>query len=261
MLDLSIIEAIIAAWNADENHPHRGRTRCTLPPQAVLLRFVDEVFLATLRDEEGRLVPFSIALVSDDEAMEFERHQTLAPLIFERPIPFASSTLPKVAAAFEPEISTLAVKWQPSSGDLIIWGVFPHRRRAGRFSEISCGVPGQAPHRRDCFTAISRGRGSFAIARGDSLIGSFQAGYFVAASPTILTARSLGGHLIALIDQDSLFQAHGNYYWHEFRDAVELLIRESAYRGHGGTLVLLPSGSNSEQSHMKRTMCCEITTG
>lgn len=190
-------------------------------------------------------MPFSIALVSDDEATEFGRHQTLFPLIFERQIPFASSTLPKVAAAFEPEISTLAVKWQPSSDDLIVWGVFPHQRRARRFSELSCGVSGQAPYRRDCFTAISRGRGSFAIARGDSLIGSFQAGYFVAASPTVLTAKSLGDHLITLINQDTLFQAHGNYYWHEVRDAVELLIREAAYRGRGGTFVLLPSGSNS----------------
>jgi hypothetical protein len=73
-----------------------------------------------------------------------------------------------------------------------------------------------------------------------SNIGRFLNGDFVPASPTPLTSHSLGGYLIRLIESTDLSQKHGTSYWHYYRGALEVLLLESASRGHGGTIVLLP---------------------
>jgi hypothetical protein len=51
----------------------------------------------------------------------------------------------------------------------------------------------------------------------------------------------LGKHVHSAIQKDPLFASHGNQYWLYARDAMELLLSEASLRGHGGTIVLLPS--------------------
>lgn len=241
MLDPCLIEQIVTAWRSDEAHPDRHRRRRELPPLEVLQRFIDTVFLATLKDEEGRPVRFSVALESDADLQEPRGPTTLGPLQLASPLAFSSASLAKLAAAFDPELTTLAVKWDAAQSELVVWGILLHAPGLNRFTEVPVVVEGSATFRPDYFTAIARGRASIAIVRGDSLIGTLQAGYFAAATPTPFTSTSLGGHVHTLIQRDPLFAAHGNNYWLHVRDAFELLLSEAALRGHGGTIVLLPS--------------------
>jgi hypothetical protein len=241
MLDPRFIEQIVTAWRADEAHPHRYRQRRDLPPLEVLQRFIDMVFLATLKDEEGRPVRFSVVLAADTDLQEPRGSTTLPPLQLALTHAFSAESLVKLAAAFDPGLTTIAVKWDATQSELIIWGILLHAPGKNRFTEVPVGIEGSANFRPDYFTAIAKGRASIAIARGDSLIGTLQAGYFVSATPTPFMSTSLGGHVHALVQRDPLFAAHGNDFWLHVRDAFELLLSEAALRGHGGTIVLLPS--------------------
>lgn len=242
MLDPSIVEDIIASWKADEAHPHRGRRQRDLPSSAVLQKMLDAAFLTTLRDEEGRLVPFSAVLLNEEEAKEPYQLSVFPPLTLATPIPFSPATTPKIAAAFAPELSTLAVKWDETRSELVVWAVFFHSPPLNRFTEVPVGVPGNATTRPDFLTLMSRGRGALAVARGTTMIGTFQAGVFVPATPTPFTASSLGGHLYSLLSRSSVTEEHHALYWQHVRDAMDVLLAEAARRGHGGTIVILPAG-------------------
>jgi hypothetical protein len=205
-----------------------------------LQKFIDTVFLATLKDEEGQPTRFSVALISGTELHDPNVLATLAPLQLESALVFSAASLAKLSPAFDPELTTLAVKWDGSRSELVIWGVLLHAPGKNRYTEIPVAVSGNAGFRADYFTAIAKGRASIAIARANSLIGTLQAGYFVAAKPTPFTSTSLGEHVHSLVKQDPLFKKHQNNYWYYIRDAFELLLAEATLRGHGSTIILLP---------------------
>ncbi|MHB1053403.1 MAG: putative sensor domain DACNV-containing protein [Thiobacillus sp.] len=241
MLDPKFTEQIIAAWQADELHPHRGRVRRVLPPRNALQEFIDATFLATLRDEEGQQVRFSVALVLPDDLAAPKNPIMLAPIPLESCVEFSAASLVKLAGAFDPELTTIVVQWNANTGVFSYRGITFHAPGLNRFTEVPVGVEGSANFRPDYFAVIAKGRAALTIARGSSQIGTLQAGYFVAASPTPFTSNSLGRHVHSAIQKDPLFTAHENQYWLYARDAMELLLSEASMRGHGGTIVLLPS--------------------
>ena len=240
MLDPRIIDQILTTWRADEAHPRRGRSVRALPPAEAIQAFVDAAFLATLKDEEGRQVRFAIALVLDADLNNQRGPTTLTPLQLASPPAFSAASLVRLAAALDPELSTIVVEWNTVGRELEYWGIEFHAPGLNRFTEVPVGAEGSSNFRSDYFTIISKGRAAIAIARGNSLIGTLQAGYFVAATPTPFTSSSLGQYVHAIVQQDRLFAAHGNQYWLHARDAFELLLSEAAMRAHGGTIVLLP---------------------
>ena len=204
-------------------------------------RFLDECFLATLRDEEGQPVKFSVALAWDQDLELMVGPAMYRPLKLHTTAEFSSASLAKLAPAFDPVLTTIIVKWSNAAAKLEYWGIWLHAQGHNRFSEVPVGVVGSANCRPDFLTIISKGRAALAIARGDGLIGVFQAGYFKPATPTPFTNNSLGKYVFASVQSDPIFVAAGMTYWHYVRDALELLLFEAALRGHGGTVVLLPS--------------------
>lgn len=254
MLDPKITDQIIAAWQADESHPHRGRTKRTLPPTHAIQKFIDVTFLATLRDEEGQQIRFSVALVLDKDLIEPLSPTVLTPMQLSVSQDFSDSTLVKLAAAFDPALSTIIVKWNDKKDSLSYWGITFHAPGLNRFTEVPVGIKGSANFRPDYFTVISRGRGAITIARGNSQIGTFQAGYFVASTPTPFTSRSLGQYIQDEIKSDPFFPTYGNYYFLFVRDGLEELLSESLMRGHGGTIVLLPSHMSTKMYENKYKM-------
>jgi hypothetical protein len=96
--------------------------------------------------------------------------------------------------------------------------------------------------RPDLFTVTARNPGSLQISRMNANIGRFVSGDFVPAAPTPFTTRSLGKYVMRSVESTDLWRRHGTLYWHYYRDALEVLLAESASRGHGATVVLLPSG-------------------
>jgi hypothetical protein len=195
MLDPKFTEQIIAVWQADELHPYRGRARRILPPQHALQEFIDATFLATLRDEEGQQVRFSVALVLPDDLAGPLNPMMLPRIPLESCVGFSAASLVKLAGAFDPELTTIVVQWNPNMGGFSYWGITFHAPGLNRFTEVPVGVEGSANFRPDYFTVISKGRAALTIARGSSQIGTLQAGYFVAASPTPFTSGLLVNYL------------------------------------------------------------------
>lgn len=241
MLNPKFTEQILAAWQADESHSHRGRTKRALPPFNAIQEFIDATFLATLRDEEGQQVRFSVALALEKDISAPQNPTIPAPILLESAIEFSAASLVKLAGAFDPELTTIIVKWNSNENSFSYWGITFHAPGLNRFTEVPVGVKGGTNVRPDYFTVIARGRAVLTIARGSSQIGTFQAGYFVAASPTPFTSSSLGKHVYSAVRTDPLFAKYENQYWLYARDAMELLLSEALVRGHGGTIVLVPT--------------------
>lgn len=240
MLDPQFTDAILAAWTADQAHPHRGRAQRAAPPRSAVNRFLNECFLATLRDEEGQPVKFSVALTWDQNLESMVGPTMHRPLKLQTTAEFSSASLAKLAPAFDPVLTTILVTWSEATAKLEYWGIWLHAQGHNRFSEVPVGVVGSANFRPDFLTLISKGRAALAIARGDGLIGVLQAGYFKPATPTPFTNNSLGQYVYASVEADPIFSTSGMKYWHYVRDALELLLSEASLRGHGGTVVLLP---------------------
>jgi hypothetical protein len=245
MLDPRYTDEILAAWEADQEHPHKGRTKRSLPPRTALQKLLDECFLATLRDEEGQPIKFSVALVWDQDFEAMVGPTMHQPLRLATTAEFSAASLAKLAPAFDPVLTTIILKWDPTQERLDYWGIWLHAQGHNRFSEVPVGVPGGANFRPDLLTLISKGRASISISRGGDLIGTLQAGYFKRAAPTPFTTESLGNYVLASIGNDP---ALGVPYWHHVRDALELLLSEASLRGHGGTIVLLPKDVEPAES-------------
>jgi hypothetical protein len=96
--------------------------------------------------------------------------------------------------------------------------------------------------RPDLFTVTARTPGSLQISRMNAHIGRFVSGDFIPAAPTPFTHRSLGKYLLRSLESTDLWQRYGTLYWHYYCDALKVLLAEAASRGHGATVVLLPSG-------------------
>jgi hypothetical protein len=88
--------------------------------------------------------------------------------------------------------------------------------------------------------------GSLIISRGDSRIGHFNSGTFIAATPTPFASRAMGDYIIECIKGDEGYKKYQNLYWHIFRDSIEYLLSEASIRGHGGTLIVIPGRMKEE---------------
>ncbi len=249
VLSPTILERICTAWSADQAHPVRRRRNVKLPILPVLQCFVDISYLASLKEEEGKSIKFSVVLVGRQEGTESVSINPSALLVLKEPVPFTSSTLPKFAGAFDPQFSTIAVEFKETDGDPYIWGVFQHSQKTNNLSEVVITIHGNFGMRPDFFTFTTRDRGSFAVSRGGALIGRFQAGYFVAASPTPFMSESLGAHVLAAIKRDPLYTTSNGIYWHFVRSVLELLLEETSVRGHGATIVILEADRPSIANH------------
>lgn len=273
MLDPKYTDQILDAWRADQEHPHRGRPKLSPPPVDAIRCLLDKCFLATLRDEEGQPIHFSVGFVWDQDPNSLVGPTMHPPLRLDSESEFSAASLAKLAPAFDPVLTTIVLHWNSGNGTLEYWGLWSHAQGHNRFSEVPVGVAGGANFRPDIFTVISKGRAAFAVARGNSLIGTFHAGYFKVAKPTPFTSHSLGRHVYAVVEKDPIFGSTGMSYWHYIRDGLELLLSEASLRGHGGTIVLLPPdmasvdscfaskyklhGSVSLKETLKKCMECE----
>jgi hypothetical protein len=84
----------------------------------------------------------------------------------------------------------------------------------------------------------------------DQNVGLFIDGIFHPAVPTPLISRSLGGYLIQSLEATELWQRYNTSYWHIYSRGIEALLSESALRGHGAIIVLLPNKSPAVAEHL-----------
>jgi hypothetical protein len=255
MLEDQIIRSMLQAWEDDQNHPHRGRTRTPLPDFADAKEMLEVAFLASLRREEDRPLQFTLVLsASLENELAEGTHSPDCTLRLEESLPLSVESLSKIASAFDPEISAFAVDRTHAEDKLRLWGVFTLPPRTHRFNEVPVAVNGELFFRPDRLAITVKQPGSLLVSRGASVLGRMINGQFVRASPTPFSSRAFGKHLVQMISQQRLFLQHGNDYWHLYRDALEYLLQSMAHRSHGSTLVLLSptSGTPADSSYKGR---------
>lgn len=248
MIEDRIIEQIIQHWTANKTGPKYDTNR-PAPDFGDVKEVVEKSFLASLRREEDRTIRFRVCLITKYELENFPqyRHElrTLCPPQF-----FSEEILIKLSPAFDPAQSALAVGREVGSERLQIWGIFHYEPPSHRFNSSPIIVEGGTIFRPDCFTVTVSSPGALQFSRNDTHIGRLVNGEFLSASPTPFTSKSLGQFLIQSLQHSTLWAKHQNFYWHHYRDALQVLLSESALRGHGATIVILGNNESiSSETH------------
>jgi len=239
MIDPKFIEKIVQAWFNDQEHPHRDRAKRELYPSEIIRRFVEVAFFASFENEEGRPLEFSVVLVSESEATTPGVYHRNKIHTFDHPISFNASSLPKIAPAFDPRLSSLGVTVDEQSKELAVWGVFSFAPSAHTYSGVPVCIVDETGCRPDFLTVSAVGRGSLLLSRGNAVLGRIASGDFVPATPSPFTSHSLGAHWLRFVERTEPWSRHGIPYWGYARDALDVLLKEIAHRSHGGTLVIL----------------------
>jgi DisA bacterial checkpoint controller nucleotide-binding len=250
MIENSIIRQILDGWAAAENHPFGDRTQRPLPSFHDVKEVFEQVFLASLKCEEGRPIRCSIVLASPSDIDDPSHRYNKDFRRFATPLPLTAESIAKLAPAFDPMLSSIAVCRDSATRTLQCWGIFNYSPPAHRFNEPSPAVVEGMWFRPDLFTLTTRNPGSVQVSRMNSSIGWFTDGDFVPAVPTPFTSKSLGNHLIEPLKSTNLWQKYGTYYWHYYSAALEVLLFESASRGHGAIIILLASGNTVIPEHV-----------
>jgi Probable sensor domain DACNV len=197
-----------------------GETDLAAPPDAKTVEaIIDATFWASFRPEEGRFPKISLAYLSPDDANQ--------PLLFERPLPLTTAVLTKLAPAVErPEIH-LGV-W--SIGDqLQVWGA---TRSIPSFCFVLEDVePGLLviKHRRiDGFGKYA----NVAVLKGERVKIIDEKGTSLPDCPALLKS------LLA-------FTSSAENGKHPSVNVLVQLAASMRAHGHGGALLVVPSGSNA----------------
>ncbi|MBF0153290.1 MAG: hypothetical protein HQL64_06070 [Magnetococcales bacterium] len=233
MFNSQIIEQISTLWGQIEESQMPGSRISPAHVQCILER----VFLAGLKREEDRPVQVSVSFVEphwfsdagwSGESMVFE---------LADPLPFTVDSIVKLAAAFDPITTALAVapindKEEP----LQIWGgVFASIRGRNRFDALSEGFTPP-----DLLTISTWKPGSLSVFRGRRIIARFNSGRFTRPTSAPFTASLMGWSLLKVVKNHPEFRRLGVIYWRTYRDLVDRLLVESRNRGHGGTIIWVP---------------------
>lgn len=232
MIDYQIIKKIIDVWNDDQNHPYRERSTINLNFEHVKI-MVETAFLASLKREEDRPIRFAIILTNSD--LVEKSRDPISFLNFPSPLPFTVDTLTKLAPAFDPEMSAIAISDDPDQV-LKVWGVFTYEPTTNIFTEIGGSAKACRP---DMFTIRVKQPGSLLISRSNSQIGRLVNAEFLPATPSPFSSKSFGRYMLNMIQEHKLYKKHTNNYWRYYLGAIKLLISEAADRGHGSTIVFI----------------------
>ena len=191
---------------------------------------------------------FSCSLCAINELPQSIDGLQLATVELQPYIPFTASQLVKIAPAFDPDLTTLLVVWTEDEKQLKIHSIARHASTSNKFSLPSIGAPGITDNRPDLLTINSRGPATIAVSRAYALLGTLQGGSFTLASPTPFTRKSLGAHLLALAESDAIYSRYPRYC-RTYLESLHYLLHQAAQRGHGSTIVILPSTDN-RTSHL-----------
>jgi hypothetical protein len=254
MFEDRIIQDIIDAWQHDQDHPGRERRQVPIPDFDSVRVLIETAFLASLKREEDRSIPFSLSLLQRDEIDEEQRTSGRSQLVmnFEITEPLSVESILKLAPAFDPDMTSLAVERRDDGAQYQIWGALNYSPTTNRFREIPVVIPELIHTRPDVLTLSVRQPGSLLVSRAYNQIGRFVGGEFIRATPWPFASESMGSFLIRAVHTHSLYNRSGNEYWFIYRDALGYLLSEVTSRSHGATIVLIPQRSLQHYEHERR---------
>lgn len=241
MIDAHIIKEVIKYWDLDQNHAHRDRTHRPVLEFQDVKDLIELAFHVSLKNEEGRPVKAALTFTKSEVENDPTHNYQKTIQKFERPIICSPSDIAKLAPAFEPEMSSLLVERDIGSQQLCCWGVSFYCSPLSRFNEVPVSMFEDFGLKLDLFTVSISAPGSLLISRGNSAIGRMVEGKFLPSTPSPFTVKALGKYLRENIYSSKSWILFENRYWHVYRAAIDLLLRESSKRGHGSTIVILPS--------------------
>ncbi|MBF0583320.1 MAG: hypothetical protein HQL80_03685 [Magnetococcales bacterium] len=232
MFDRKIIEQVITLWNRSPD------VRKPAPPFPVVKNLMETVFLAGLHREEERPVQVTVSLMAPEEFPHRGPAGDSVLLSLEKHQPFTVNSLMKLAPAFDPVTTALAVccvgEGEPCQ--LEIWGaIFTSTRGGGRFDTITLSL---APP--EVLTISSKKTGALTVYRGSEVIARFNGGRFSEPIPTPFSANLMGWWLLHGIRPHPEFKRNGMEYWDVYRDFLNHLLVEASSRGVGGAIIWLP---------------------
>lgn len=245
MLDPKITKDVADAWNAAQEDSRKGfAVQRALPTNGVMQQLIDDLFMTTLRVEEGHYPRFSIAwiprnptVVGGPACMTNVRRLVGVESL-------SAARLAKFCGAFDPDFSAIAVDWDEEKDSIVIWGIVVHvppvhplDEPLGHVESVQFGAP-------DVLRIMSGGPAALRFIRGNFLLGTLQYGIFQPSLPTPFTPMALGGIVTKLLNLD--IPKEGLLHANVVLAAFQQLLYQMAIRGHGGTLVIVPGSKKSE---------------
>lgn len=237
MFEDRLIQKILDAWIEKRNSARRQRITVAIPRYELIKNLVETAYLASIKTEEGRPLRFALVL-ADPDTSGYTGNIPVSVLRFGSPLQFSVESIVKLAPAFDPRISAIAVGLQKSGDQLMIWGIFTFISQAHRFNEVPVAFSDTFANPPDAFTLYIKEPGSLLIASFTDQIGWIIDGEFHVAAPTPFNSHSLGGFIIKRLFNQDLYKEYQGIYWQVYRDALSLLLSEASARGHGSTIIL-----------------------
>ncbi|MBF0623014.1 MAG: hypothetical protein HQL54_13930 [Magnetococcales bacterium] len=240
MFDHHIIDQVIELWEKD-NSGDSSRPRFRHVKQ-----IMEIVYLAGLKREEERPVQLCVALAQSDTFPDWGLSGEQMVVKLEKRLPFSVDSLVKLAPAFDPSTTIMAVSQVSDEPDeLEIWGaVFTTERGHNRFDPLPFGV-----NQPDLLIISSRIPGSLSVHRGSLTIARFNAGKFSQPTPTPFTSTLIGWSILRVIREHPEYKRYGTRYWRTYRDLINELLQESSERGHGGSIIWIPESLVTQTRH------------
>src|SRR5262245_31859420 len=137
MIEDAIIRQILDRWAVPENPPFGACIQRPLPSFHDVKEVFEQVFLASLKCEEGRPIHCSVVLASPSDVDDPSHQYNKDFRRFVPPLPFTADLIAKLAPAFDPMLSSIAVCRDAVTSNLQCWGIFNYSPTAHRFSEPS----------------------------------------------------------------------------------------------------------------------------
>lgn len=211
-----------------------------------LKSIMEVVFLAGIQNEEGIPIRLAVSFVDVNYFDNGENAYDNTVLHFEDRLPFVLDSVVKVACAFDPETTVLAVSGKRDDQEsLEIWGaIFTSVRGKTRLDPFPF-----VPDPLDAIIVSSIRAGSLTISWGDQVLATFNAGHFSEMSIGLDAACPIYQTMIQEVHRHPEYEESGKSYWSIYREMLKLLVGEASKRCHGGTIIWLPEKELSSVKH------------
>lgn len=242
MFENKIIVEIKSIW---DNHKVAGEMAEVPELDIEDLRFIIETaFFASLKKEESLPIDFSIAFITQSEIEKLHNEHTYKEvqkvMRFPKPLNFNKESISKLANAFDKNTTALIVEPIKTEIDksYYIWGAMYYGPPSNFFDISSLSGVGFSTIRPNCLIVTVSSPGSFLLSRGPFIIGYFSLGNVVATTHSPFLKGAMDEYIQPLINEnDEALTNYGNVNL----EVLKFLLVESARRGHGSTIIIVPS--------------------
>jgi hypothetical protein len=271
MLDESIFQEVINAWKQSDrlfspkispDKPPKflpvkmagGSELPVMAPEIEDVRVIlEKLFLISLKREEDRPIKVSIALL--DESIFEKEESYIEPsgilIRLRARLPFSIESVIKLAPAFDYASTSLALTpVDRKRGRYEIWGILFYGQPTA-WLDFSRRFSKHSSRRSDKFLTVTViSTGSLLLSRGNLIIARFLEGELRKTALSTPVPTILGQHINEIIKTHSEQEEFGHEYLWLYDACLIKLLSEASRRGHGGTIVWLPSDTPSECREM-----------